>query len=88
MLSASAEIPVHLLVALTIASSSLSGPDGREIFAVKFARAASRNLSQVRMFDAPSGPNTVPIASPTEIGFAGADRAALIGSHRSSTIGR
>ncbi len=50
------DVPVHLAVALSVASHGVKGPDEREALAALFERTAARVTMVSRVLDAPSGP--------------------------------
>ena len=50
------DVPVHLAVALSVASHGVKGPDEREALAALFERSAARVTTVSRVLDAPSGP--------------------------------
>ncbi len=50
------EVPLHLVLALTLATQDPKGPDERPAFAPLFERIATRPISVPRISDTPSGP--------------------------------
>jgi hypothetical protein len=50
------QVPVHLVVALSVATTTPKGLDARDAHAAEFERSASRPVSVLRISEAPSGP--------------------------------